>query len=134
MWYSHGLHLWDEFVAILSNILSHLRCPMLYDLVIVMHIHRSCLYPDHPDSDFTTIDLGPVHALQNQKTLRTLKILRSVVTISTSTDSTSEATETQSVANVTQSVAEVARELVKDRLHLILEPLDKRGILQIRLQ
>ena len=111
---------WREVVTVLHNILSHLSCPMLNKLVIGTGISifspTSNLSLDDWDRDFAMIDLAPIHALQDQKSLRNLREVQVTV----------EAFAPRGTSEATISQAKLAR-----KLRLILQPWDQRGILTL---
>ena len=89
---------------------------MLHDLTIQLSLNVSDLSSNHWDGDFA-IDLGPIHALQTQESLQTLGNIQLDVIM--------QAGGVFSTATITQEYAE-------DRMRWILEPWNKRGILNVR--
>ena len=106
--------MWDEVVAILCSTLSPLRSgPMLHNLTIHLSLHAAGLSSNHRDGDFT-IDLGPIHALQVQESLQSLGNIDFDFDVS-----------------LGPNASTVTQEYVENTVRRILEPWNKRGILNI---
>ena len=114
LWYLDRLKMWDEVVAILCSTLSPLRSPMLHNLTIHLNLHTVGLSSNHLDGDFTIdSDLGLIHALQVQESLQSLGNIDFRFRVLGSNAST------------------VTQEYVENTVRRILEPWNKRGILNI---
>ena len=86
---------------------------MLHDLTIHLSLHAAGLSSNHRDGDFT-IDLGPIHALQAQESLQSLGNIDFDFDVS-----------------LGPNASTVTQEYVENTVRRILEPWNKRGILNI---
>ena len=88
---------------------------MLHDLTVRLRLYAAGLSSNHRDGDFTT-DLGSIHALQVHESLQSLGDVDFDI---------------NRMSEGYPNASTVTEEYVEDAMRWILEPWNKRGILNI---